>query len=87
MRFCDLILNKEYIVTLHAYDEMAADELTVWDVESAILTGEIIERQKDRHSVDVKYRIRGVSLGGAPMEVIAKLAVTEKLILITVYAL
>ena len=40
----DLILNREYVVTVHAYDEMAADDLTVWDVESAFITGEVLER-------------------------------------------
>jgi hypothetical protein len=86
-RFRDLILHSEYVVTLHAYDEIIADELTVWDVESAILTGEIVERQKDLRSKDMKYRIRGLSLERASVEVITKLAVTEKLVIITVYAL
>ncbi len=86
-RFSELILQREYIVTVHAYDEMAADDLTLWDVESAVLTGEILEKQKDQKSSEVKYRIRGISLDGIPMEVITKLAITEKLVIITVYAL
>ncbi len=45
------IRKKEYIMTLHAEEEMNSDDLTVYEVESGILTGEIIERQKDGERV------------------------------------
>jgi hypothetical protein len=32
---------------MHADEEMDEDELSIFDVETAILSGEIIERQKD----------------------------------------
>ncbi len=86
-RLRDLILNREYVVTVHAYDEMAADDLTVWDVESAFITGEVLERQKDIGTDESKYRVRGTALDGTPVEVISKVAVTGKLVIITVYAL
>ncbi len=34
--------------TLHAEEEMNDDGLAIFDVEHCLLTGEIIERQKDR---------------------------------------
>jgi len=34
-------------MTLHAVEEMEDDRLTVLDVEHAILTGKIVERQPD----------------------------------------
>ena len=86
-RFRNLVLHSCYVVTLHAYDEMAADDLSIWDVESSFLTGEILEKQKDYNTSELKYRIRGSSLGDVPMEVIAKLSLTGKLVIITVYAL
>jgi len=86
-RLRDLVLSSDYVVTVHAYDEMAADDLTVWDVESAFITGEILERQKDGRTGESKYRVRGRSLDGASVEVIATLAITGKLVIITVYAL
>ena len=86
-RFRDLILSRQYVVTLHAYDEMSADDLSVWDVESVFLTGEVLERQKDANRSEWKYRVRGSSLDGASVEVVARLAVTGKLVIITVYAL
>jgi len=36
-----------YVMTTHADEEADADDLSVYDVESAILTGTIVERQKD----------------------------------------
>lgn len=74
-------------MTYHARKEMNDDGLTVYDVESGILTGNIIERQRDRVTAEWKYRIRGETLIGDDIEVIAKLSPTSKLVIITVYAL
>ena len=72
-------------MTYHARKEMNDDGLTVYDVESGILTGNIIERQRDRVTAEWKYRIRGEALTGDDIEVIAKLSPTSKLVIITVY--
>lgn len=42
-RIREAFLDHRYILTEHAYDEMAEDNLDVLDVESAILTGQIDE--------------------------------------------
>ena len=47
-RMRELIRTRRYVMTLHAEDEMDADDLTIFDIESAILTGQISERQRDR---------------------------------------
>ena len=74
-------------MTHHARKEMNDDGLTIYDVESGILTGNIIERQRDRVTAEWKYRIRGETLIGDDIEVIAKLSPTSKLVIITVYVL
>ena len=51
------IRGKQYIMTLHAEEEMNNDDFTIYDVESAILTGKIVERQRDRETAELKYRI------------------------------
>jgi len=66
---------------------MAADNLAIWDVESVILTGKIVQRQKDRMTSENKYRLRGEALSGSSVEVLAKFGVTGKLVVITVYTL
>jgi hypothetical protein len=42
---------------LHAEEEMNADDLGIYDIESVILTGEIIKRQKDQASGEWKYLV------------------------------
>ena len=43
-RMRELIRTRRYVMTLHAEDEMDADGLTIFDVESVILAGQITER-------------------------------------------
>ena len=81
------ILRQEYVITLHADEEMDDDNLMLTDVEQAILTGKIIERQQDRATAERKYRIQGYSTDGDLIEVIVKLGLSGKVIIITVYAL
>jgi hypothetical protein len=72
-------------MTRHARREINNDNLTVYDVESAILTGQILERQRDRQTGERKYRIRGKSLAGDDTELVARIGLTGYLIIITVY--
>jgi len=74
-----------YIMPLHAEEEMDADDLTIHDVESVILTGRIIKRQKDQGSGKWKYLVSGISLAGDPVTVVTKFGPTGKLIFITVF--
>ena len=79
------IRTRQYVMTLHAEEEMNDDGLTIYDVESGILTGEILERQKNKVTAEWKYRVRGETIDGGEVEVVAKLGSTGKLIIITVY--
>jgi len=79
------IRTSQYVMTLHADEEMDADDLSVYDVERVILTGEILERQKDKITAEWKYRLRGKTVEGGYAEVMAKLGPTGKLVIITVY--
>ena len=71
-------------MTLHA-EEMDDDGLTIFDVERGILTGEIIERQKDHHTDDWKYLVQGQTVVGKQVIVVTKLSPTNKSVIITVY--
>lgn len=84
---CECIRLGNYVVTLHAEEEMTADGLNIFDVEEAVLNGSIFERQKDTITGEWKYLIRGRSLTGIPLTVAAKLGKARKLIIITVYGL
>jgi hypothetical protein len=84
-RMREKIRSRQYVMTHHARKEMNEDNLAIYDVESGILTGEIVERQKDRVPGEWKYRIRGETLGNTEVEVVAKMGPTGKLAIITVY--
>lgn len=79
------IRTRQYVMTLHAEEEMDDDGFTIFDVERAILTGYIAERQADHHTAEWKYILVGESLQGALVGVVAKLSPTSKLVIITVY--
>ena len=85
-RFREKIRAHAYVMMVHAEEEMNEDDFTIHDVERGILTGRILERQKDSTSDESKYRIRGKTIAGDPIEILAKLGPTGKLVIITVYA-
>ena len=75
----------EYVMSIHAEEEMADDRLTIFDVEHALLTGKIVERQEDSRTGEWKYLIEGQTHGSEVVIVVTKLSLTGKLIIITVY--
>ena len=79
------IHTRQYVMTLHAEEEMDEDGLTIFDVERGILTGKIIERQKDYHTGDWKYLVQGQTVVGKSVIVVTKLSPMAKLVIITVY--
>jgi hypothetical protein len=71
---------------LHGEEEMDEDELSIFDVERAILTGTIIERQKGSEQQEWKYVVRGQTIYGSIIAIVAKLSPTpNKMVIITVY--
>lgn len=84
-RFRDKIRARAYVMTVHAEEEMTEDDFTIYDIERGILTGRILERQKDSTSDESKYRVRGKTITGDPIELLTKLSPTGKLVIITVY--
>jgi uncharacterized DUF497 family protein len=81
----EAIRKRQYVMTLHAEEEMADDGLTIFDVERAILTGEIVERQEDHQSGEWKYLITGQTVDNQVLTVVARLSVVKKLVIITMY--
>lgn len=79
------IRTRQYVMTLHAEEEMNNDGLTIFDIERAILNGEIVERQEDQHTGEWKYPVAGQATDGRPVVVVGKVSVTGKLVIITVY--
>lgn len=84
-RIQEKVRTRQYVMTLHAEEEMDSDGLTIFDVEHGLLTGEIIERQKDKKTGEWKYLVEGQTLEDRPVIVSTKLSPTDKLVIITLY--
>jgi Domain of unknown function (DUF4258) len=80
-----LIRTLNYAVSTRAADELEDDNLTILDLENVVLSGQIIERQRDRNTGETKYVIQGGTLDGTAAEVIAKVGYSGRLFVITVY--
>jgi hypothetical protein len=74
-----------YVMTVHGQEEMEADALTLDDVERVLLTGEIVERQKDERTGEAKYVLAGGGSSEEGTTVVAKIGPSGRLVIITVY--
>jgi hypothetical protein len=79
------IRTRQYVMTFHAEEEMADDNLSIFDIERVVLTGKIVERQKDKNTKEWKYILEGKTISTGKAVVVGKLSVTGKLVIITVY--
>ena len=79
------IRTRQYVMTLHAEEEMDNDNLSIYDVERTILTGKIIKQQEDQRTGEWKYLVAGNAVDSRLVIVVTKLSVTSKLVIITVY--
>jgi len=80
-----LVRALNYVVSVHAAEELEDDNLTILDLENIVLIGRIVERQKDRETREPKIAIRGRTLDGGEAEAIVKVSLTGILYFITVY--
>jgi hypothetical protein len=79
IRFC------QYDMSAHAMEEMAEDYLTILDVESAVLNGQVIRVEKDDPR-GTKYVVVGAALDQqTPVGVVGRFATSGQYLIITVY--
>lgn len=74
-----------FLIPFHAASELDDDEISVLDVEQIILTGDIIQRQRDARTRERKYIIRGETLAGEAGCCVVKIGPTGRVVLITVW--
>ena len=84
-RIRDCIRSLNYVVSLHAAEELDDDELTILDLETILLTGQITKRQRDRKTREVKLVVRGHTIERRAAETIVKFNRIGTLFIITVY--
>jgi hypothetical protein len=81
------VAEGKMLLTTHAYDEMLQDDLFVSDLESCVLTGDVMTRQWDDDYGEWKYVIRGDSADGDEIAVIAKMDYNRSVVIITTFRL
>jgi hypothetical protein len=79
------IIDRQYLLSSHAIDEMRADGLNREDVEKAILSGKI-DKKLSGDPRGARHRIVGRSLDGRSVSVICRIRSDRNLVIITVYA-
>ena len=80
-----MVRTLAYNISLHADDELNEDGLTVFDLEAILLSGTIVERQRDRDGGEMKYIVRGNTLADQQAECVVKIDQSGRLLVITVY--
>ena len=81
----NLTRTLNYVVSTHAAEELEDDNLSILDLENIVLTGQIIARQRDTQTREVKCVVSGIALDGSAAEAVVKLGFAGKLVVITVY--
>ena len=77
----------QYMMTLHAEEEMDEDGFSIFDVENVLLTGSIVGRQTDRQAKARKYLIEGRTADNTEdLVVVARFGLGGELVVVTVYA-
>lgn len=74
-----------YVVPFHAANELDDDEISIFDVETIILTGEIIERQRDAQTRERKYVVKGETLDSEAACCVVKIGPTGQIVVITAW--
>jgi len=76
-----LVRDGEYALSIHAENELADDDFTDEDLESAILNGEIVRRERDSIGRP-KYVIEGAVVDGRGLTAVTQLFQTRQVVLI-----
>ena len=79
------IRDGQYLVPFHAANELDDDEISILDVENIILTGDIIQRQRDSQTRERKYVIRGETRAAEAACCVVKIGPTGEVVLITAW--
>jgi len=72
-------------MTVHAAEEMAEDDLDILDIERAILSGQIVRRQKDDPR-GTKYVVEGFATDSTTsVGVVGRFLSSDRYLIITIY--
>ena len=84
-RMQERVCTHQYLITLHAQEDMDDDELSIFDVEQCIQAGEVVARYRDHVTVGYRYLVEGQTIAGDTIVVVGKLSASGTLSIVTVY--
>ncbi len=76
-----LVKQGDYVLSIHAENELANDDLDERDLEAAILNGAIVRRERDPIGRP-KYVIAGPTLGRRELTAVVQLFQSRRLVVI-----
>lgn len=76
-----LVKQGDYILSIHAENELADENLDEQDLEAAILNGTIVRRERDPIG-RAKYVIEGKALNGRGLTAVAQFVQTRQIVVI-----
>ena len=72
-------------MTVHATGEMAEDDLDILDVEQAVLSGQVVRREKDDPR-GTRYVVEGLATDGeTSVGVVGRFQGSERYLIVTIY--
>lgn len=84
-RIRDRVRLQRYDMTAHAMEEMAEDDLSILDVEQAVLTGLVVKIQRDDPKGN-KYVVEGMAVSRATtVGVVGRFPNPDRFLIVTVY--
>jgi hypothetical protein len=72
-------------LTIHALEELEHDGLTGEDLEQILLSGRIVERQRDAETGHRRYLVLGRCLSEEPAYAVVKFANPRRVLVLTVF--
>jgi Domain of unknown function (DUF4258) len=84
-RIREQIRLRRYDMTFHAMEEMAEDNMTIGDIEHAVVTGRVVKIQKGDPKGD-RYVVEGMAADNSTLVgVVGRFPVAARYLIITVY--
>jgi hypothetical protein len=83
-RIRDKVRLQRYDMTAHAMEEMAEDDLSILDIEQAVLTGLVVKIQRDDPKGN-KYVVEGMASRSTAVGVVGRFPNPDRFLIVTVY--
>ena len=82
-RIRQAVLSGSLKLTHHALEEMDEEDLEIIDIQTVLINGQIIQKQK--HQRIVKYRVCGHSITDDRVSVVGRFTAANDFLVITVF--